>query len=258
MENAGKISEKPVTWPAMKKPERLLIPLFAMFAIFAVFAPDPKDREGTSPEIQVEKGSPNASVIGDWIDRSSSPNTQIALCGKADGTFQINAYVSGRGILFIDLKELPHPVGRRFVKDFSIDESSTTLTSKFKSFIQIKLNELVDFKDKESFHYYGFSVGGPYGSWLKEIEAARSRKEVTRREYQILWDLESLGLNLMRSKGGDDQSTFSTVSAIEAELRKEMPFGIVLYRNDEWFVATPSGNLEVWSNEGLIVELVPF
>lgn len=55
--------------------------------------------------------------------------------------------------------------------------------------------ELLDFKDEKDFHDIGFTIGGPYNSWLVRVNAAN------------LGDLRQMGMDYMRNKGQETEFT---------------------------------------------------
>lgn len=70
------------------------------------------------------------------------------------------------------------------------------------------LNELLSFKDKSDFHYYGFGGAYKYNDWLKKADELRDRpcaKTILVKYGFALGDLQMLGLEYNKSKGKETE-----------------------------------------------------
>ena len=70
-------------------------------------------------------------------------------------------------------------------------------------------NDLLKFKDKPDFKTYGFGQGGPYNSWLKEVEALKNHPDskLLLKKGVVAGELEQLGLAYATSKGAETEVT---------------------------------------------------
>ncbi|MDK2771812.1 MAG: hypothetical protein KYX68_06225 [Flavobacterium sp.] len=95
------------------------------------------------------------------------------------------------------------------------NESSESFESEYRNDLnddlemtKILLNELLNFKNKEDFHYYGFGSAYKYNDWLIKVgelkQSSNSRKILL--EYGFsLGDLEMLGLEYVKTKGKETE-----------------------------------------------------
>jgi hypothetical protein len=73
--------------------------------------------------------------------------------------------------------------------------------------IKVLYNDLVSFKDKSDFHYYGFRVGYKYNKWLTEVQELKNAPEakLLLQHGFVVGDLEMLGLEYLNSKGKETE-----------------------------------------------------
>lgn len=73
-----------------------------------------------------------------------------------------------------------------------------------------KYNELLEFKEKKDFLESGFGIGGPYNSWLKDVQEMRDKYDtelLNSKKGFLFGDLELLGYEYVSSKGTETDYT---------------------------------------------------
>lgn len=89
---------------------------------------------------------------------------------------------------------------------------------------RILLNELLAFKDKEDFHYYGFSGTYKYNDWLKKVGNLKDSpvaKEILLDYGFAIGDLEMLGLEYVKTKGQETKYSNWAKERIKKGLNKK-------------------------------------
>lgn len=82
-------------------------------------------------------------------------------------------------------------------------EKIEKMFSKFKSLY----NELLEFKDNEDFRKFGFGEGGPYRSWLDQVEQLERDPDskLLARKGVLATELKSLGKEYVTTKGEESE-----------------------------------------------------
>jgi len=107
----------------------------------------------------------------------------------------------------------------------NVEPAATSPTQKdvdVKEFVGGKYDELIAFKDEQSFKDVGFSAGGPYKKWLDEIVEVRD-KDHTVPERNALSDLFSLGVRYSFSANEDNTDVIYYREGLDVFLGRAAP-----------------------------------
>lgn len=88
--------------------------------------------------------------------------------------------------------------------------------------VRTLFNELLAFKDKSDFKYYGFGVGYKYNKWLTDVQALKNTPEakLLLGHGFVVGDLEMLGLEYVSSKGAETEYSRWAKKTISNGLKK--------------------------------------
>lgn len=92
----------------------------------------------------------------------------------------------------------------------------------------VQLERLLAFKDKQDFKTYGFGAGGPYGKWMKDVEALRDSHPKGAHPIPLMLraapgDLLMLGKMYMRNHRDTNPATYNTRQAL-SELQQTIGY----------------------------------
>lgn len=69
------------------------------------------------------------------------------------------------------------------------------------------LKDLDEFRSSSTFSAYGFGRGGPHRQWIERVQEARKRADLPFASKIALGELQTLGLEYIRSQGRETEST---------------------------------------------------
>ncbi len=110
----------------------------------------------------------------------------------------------------------------QIIQEKKVTIDSLKLEEVFKRF-QTLYSELHGFKNNPDFVKYGFSVGGPYHSWLKRTEALRddNNSKLLIHKGVLAGELLQLGMSYVFSKGKETETTEFYNKAFTEALRNK-------------------------------------
>lgn len=197
----------------------------------------------------------NREVIGRWVDEIPHASSRFTIFREEGKLFIEQTFKDGSSRKE-ELVEKKSPLGRRFdLKATSSkfdpepkkQKSSQTTTAQ--QFLKSKLAKLDSFKSDPKFHQFGFSIGGPFNSWLKSVESKRDAPDFSFLERVAVGDLEMLGLEYISTKGRENEySRFARrqITGVMQDGKLELSGD-----GDHWILG-PDENLQLWDNDGLI------
>jgi len=87
------------------------------------------------------------------------------------------------------------------------EKKQWTQESEGREVLKVYYDELMSFKDKDDFHYFGFGIGGPYNVWHESVQTLRNKKSYSSEVKVGFGELWILGSEYMHRKGRETEST---------------------------------------------------
>ena len=149
-----------------------------------------------------------AQELHEW--KSKTGHTTEASFLKIDETNRKVTLLIPKVIDFDKLDEDSIALARKLAAAATkVDDESTSILSQESDemrFLREKYDALSRFKTTPDFVDWGFAIGGPYGSWLKEVEKSKKANSFESRDVAFaIGHLLTLGLEYKDSKGKETE-----------------------------------------------------
>lgn len=154
--------------------------------------------------------------------KSSSGHVTNAAFFKIDEINRKVTLLIPREIDFHKLDEDSIALARKLALDASVKSNGThaaNAESEELRFLREKYDELMRFKNSSSFSEWGFAIGGPFGSWLKDVETAKRSNNFHSEDVAFaVAHLHTLGLEYNDSSGKETEYAMFANESIKGNL----------------------------------------
>ncbi len=100
--------------------------------------------------------------------------------------------------------------------------SMKTTNAQLAAFLQAHLRSLLEFRETADFSTYGFGIGGPYGSWLVDLQSKQAELTpdcgVSSRLKGVAAELLQVGMKYSAQRGRESEYTWQAGRDIQRVL----------------------------------------